>query len=159
MHERKSTLKQSLKSGPTETLITFSNLHLQMMYTYICVLWIPIPQKIANASTKFSSFFVKCRSSNLLMSWKKYRTFSIQFNQLKSAYLRTDMLLTVSVKMRLLPWKYTCKFSYLNYTNDLPWGVLDRHTQDRLVAKAWAFINRRIKPLIFISIWNIYCLK
>ena len=51
------------------------------MYTYICVLWIPIPQKIANASTKFSSFFVKCRSSNLLMSWKKFRMFKINIPQ------------------------------------------------------------------------------
>lgn len=35
----------------------------------MCVLCIPIPQKIANASTKFSSFFVNGKSSNLLMSW------------------------------------------------------------------------------------------
>lgn len=36
--------------------------------SYMCVLWIPIPQNIANASTKFSSFFENGRSSNLLIS-------------------------------------------------------------------------------------------
>lgn len=34
--------------------------------TYMCVLCIPMPQNMANASTKFSSFFVNTRSSNLL---------------------------------------------------------------------------------------------
>jgi hypothetical protein len=55
-----------------------------MIHTHMCVLWIPIPQKIANASTKFSSFFVNCKSSNLLMSWKKYKTFKINILQKNS---------------------------------------------------------------------------
>ena len=44
------------------------------VFSYIRTLWIPIPQKMPKASTKFSSFFVNGRSSNLLTSWKTPKT-------------------------------------------------------------------------------------
>ena len=44
------------------------------VFSYICTLWIPIPQNMANASTKFSSFLVKGRFSNLLTNWNTPNT-------------------------------------------------------------------------------------
>lgn len=39
-------------------------------FSYMCVLWMPMPQNIAKASTKFSSFFENGRSLNLFINWK-----------------------------------------------------------------------------------------
>jgi len=44
------------------------------VFSYILTLWIPMPQKMAKASTKFSSFLVKGKSSNLLTSWNTPKT-------------------------------------------------------------------------------------
>ena len=44
------------------------------VFSYMWTLWIPMPQKMANASTKFSSFLVNGKLSNLLTNWNTPKT-------------------------------------------------------------------------------------
>ena len=46
----------------------------RQVFSYIRTLLIPIPQKMAKAWTKFSSFFVNGKPSNLLTSWNNPST-------------------------------------------------------------------------------------
>lgn len=48
--------------------VTFCFAIATIAFSYMYVLWMPIPQKMAKASTKFSSFFVNGRSLNLLIN-------------------------------------------------------------------------------------------
>ena len=44
------------------------------VFSYMWTLCIPMPQKMANASTKFSSFLVNGKLSNLLTNWNTPKT-------------------------------------------------------------------------------------
>jgi hypothetical protein len=101
------------------------------------VLWMPIPQNIANASTKFSSFLVNAKSSNLFTNCNVSKA---------------------SVRIGF-DWKTAGIFPHLYYTYNLSRGIFDGHAENTFMFEIGPFVYGIVKALVTVSVGNVQNLK
>lgn len=126
---KKNQKRKQKKS--TENWTQLFQIHLK--FYYILVLWIPIPQKIAKASTKFSSLVENGSPSNLLMSYKRRPT-KINSNKWINKKLSS---------------------SHLDNTDNFALRILNWHTQNVIVLKVCVLVHALIEAGVFIYIYDI----